>query len=244
MESPLHQFQVHPIVPISIAGFDVSFNNSALWMAISVALAYLLVMAGTRQHAMVPGRLQSVVEMAYEFVAGMLKDAAGKEGMRFFPVIFSLFIFLLFGNTIGLLPGAYTFTSQIIVTFFMALCVLTAVTVLGFVLHGWRFLSFFVPPGSPKVMAPLLVPIEVLSYLMRAVSLSIRLFCNMMAGHTMVAIFAGFVLPLGAYLIVPGFAPFIVIVALMGFEIVVAFLQAYVFTVLTCLYLNDAIHLH
>src|SRR4051794_8431858 len=165
---PLEQFEVHPVTALAeplfalhIAGFDVSFTNSALWMAIAVVAIYLLMMAGTRQHAMVPGRLQSVVELLYEFVANVLRDAAGKEGMRYFPVIFTLFTFILFGNMLGLIPGSFTFTSHIIVTFAMAVCVIVAVTVLGFVLHGWRFLTFFVPHGAPKFMLPILVPIEV-----------------------------------------------------------------------------------
>ena len=241
---PLHQFQIHTLVPINIAGFDVSFTNSSLWMAIAVACAYLLIMAGTRQHAMVPGRLQSVVELLYEFVAGVLRDAAGREGMRYFPLIFTLFVFILLGNLLGLIPGSFTFTSHIIVNFAMALTVVVAVTVLGFVLHGWHFLGFFVPGGAPKYMLPLLVPIEVISYCVRPISLSVRLFVNMMAGHAMLDVFAAFVVALSAYFVIPGIAPLAINVALYGFEFAVCFLQAYVFTVLTCIYLNDAIHMH
>ena len=241
---PIHQFVITPIVPITIAGVDVSFTNSSLWMALAVACAYLLVMAGTRQHAMVPGRLQAAVEMLYEFTANMLKDATGKEGMRYFPWIFTLFCFLLFGNLLGMVPGSYTFTSQIIVTFFMAVMVIIAVTAIGFWKHGARFFGFFVPHGAPGFILPLMVPIEILSYLVRPISLSVRLFCNMMAGHTMMKVFAAFVISLGSYYVVPGIAPLIIAVLLTGFEIVVAILQAYVFTVLTCLYLNDALHMH
>jgi F-type H+-transporting ATPase subunit a len=189
---------------------------------------------------MVPGRLQSIVEMAYEFVAGLVRDNAGKEGMKFFPWIFTLFLFIFAGNTLGLIPGSFTFTSHIIVTFAMAICVIVAVTAIGFYIHGLHFLTFFVPHGAPPVMYPLLVPIEVLSYCVRPVSLSIRLFVNMMAGHTMLKVFAGFVIALGVF----GVAPLAVTVALYGFEIAVAFLQAYIFTVLTCIYLHDAIHMH
>ncbi len=241
---PLHQFEIKTLVPISIAGFDVSFTNSSLWMAVAVLAAYMLIMAGTRQHAMVPGRLQSVVELMYEFVAGIIRDSAGKEGLRFFPVIFTLFIFILLGNMLGMIPGSFTFTSHIIVTFVMALAVFIGVTVLGFVIHGAHFLKFFVPHGAPKAMIPLLVPIEILSYCVRPISLSVRLFVNMMAGHTMMKVFAAFVVSLGSYFVVPGIAPLAITVALYGFEFAVAFLQAYIFTVLTCIYLNDAIHMH
>ncbi|MFO1069179.1 MAG: F0F1 ATP synthase subunit A [Geminicoccaceae bacterium] len=240
MADPLHQFEIKRIVPILIGDADVSFTNSSLWMVISVAVIYLLMMAGTRQRAMVPGRLQSIVEMAYEFVAGLVRDNAGKEGMKFFPWIFTLFLFIFAGNTLGLIPGSFTFTSHIIVTFAMAICVIVAVTAIGFYIHGLHFLSFFVPHGAPPLMYPLLVPIEILSYCVRPVSLSIRLFVNMMAGHTMLKVFAGFVIALGVF----GVAPLAVTVALYGFEVAVAFLQAYIFTVLTCIYLHDAIHMH
>ena len=242
MASPLEQFEIKPYVLIGAPDgtWDISFTNSALWMAISVVVAYGLVMLGMRQRAVVPGRLQSVVELAYEFVAGMVRDNAGKEGMRFFPWIFTLFLFILAGNMLGLIPGAFTFTSHIIVTFFMAICVIVAVTAIGFWIHGLHFLKFFVPHGAPPLMYPLLVPIEILSYCVRPVSLSIRLFVNMMAGHTMLKVFAGFIIALGIF----GIAPLAVTVALYGFEIAVAFLQAYIFTVLTCIYLHDAIHMH
>jgi F-type H+-transporting ATPase subunit a len=241
---PLHQFQIQPLLQIIIGGYDVSFTNSALWMAIAVLAAYLLIMAGTRQHAMVPGRLQSLVELSYEFVAGVLRDSAGREAMRFFPLIFTLFIFILLGNMLGLIPGSFAFTSHIIVTFTMALCVFIGVTVLGFVIHGWHFVKFFVPHGAPPVMLPLLVPIEIISYCVRPISLSVRLFVNMMAGHAMLEVFAAFVVALGAYFVLPGIAPLAITVLLYGFEVAVAFLQAYIFTVLTCIYLNDAIHMH
>ncbi|HJO96508.1 MAG TPA: F0F1 ATP synthase subunit A, partial [Rhodospirillales bacterium] len=177
----------------------------------------------------------------YEFIAGMVRDNVGNEGRKYFPFVFSLFMFILFANLIGLLPYSFTFTSHIIVTFAMAITVFLGVTVIGIVRHKLHFLSFFMPAGVPVVMAPILIPIEIVSYLSRPVSLSIRLFANMMAGHTMMKVFAGFVIPLG---ILGGWAPLAVDVALTGFEFLVAFLQAYVFTILTCLYLNDAIHLH
>ncbi len=196
---PLHQFQITPIVPITVAGADLSFTNSSLWMAIAVGLAYLLIMAGTRQHAMVPGRLQSVAELMYEFVAGILRDATGKEGMRFFPIVFTIFVFILMGNMLGMVPGSFTFTSHIIVTFAMAIAVWVGVTVIGFWYHGARFLAFFVPHGAPKALLPLLVPIEIMSYCVRPISLWVLLFCIMMAGHSMMKVFAGFFVSLGGF---------------------------------------------
>lgn len=240
MASPLEQFQIEPYVHIVVGNANLSFTNSSLWMGISTAAVYGLVMLGTRENALVPGRVQTVVEMAYEFVANMVRENAGKEAMRFFPAIFTLFMFILAGNLLGIIPGAFTFTSHIVVTFFMAICVFIGVTVLGFWLHGWRFLTFFVPPGAPKAMLPIMVPIEILSYFFRPISHSIRLFVNMMAGHTMLKVFAGFVGAMGIF----GILPLTVNVALDAFELVVAFLQAYIFTVLTCLYLHDAIHMH
>ena len=238
--SPLDQFVIKPIIPIQVAGADFSFTNASLWMAISVICVYTLVMLGTRQAALVPGRLQSVVELGYEFVASMIRDNAGREGMKYFPIIFSLFMFILFGNMLGMIPGSFTFTSHIIVTFFMAICVFLAVTVIGFMKHGLHFLTLVTPPGAPKAIWPLLVPVEVLSYCVRPISLSVRLFCNMLAGLTMMKVFATFAVALGIF----GFAPLLIIVALTGLKILVAFLQAYIFTVLTCVYLHDALHLH
>jgi F-type H+-transporting ATPase subunit a len=240
----LEQFEIIPLVPIHVAGTDVSFTNSSLWMAIAVGSAFLLMTAGIRRHALVPGRLQAAVELTYEFVAGIVRDSAGKEGMRFFPIVFTIFLFIFMGNMLGMIPGSFTFTSHIIVTAAMALAVWVGVTVIGFWYHGPGFLKFFVPSGAPKVMLPLLVPIEIMSYCVRPISLSVRLFCNMMAGHTMMKVFAGFIVSLGAYYVIPGLAPLAITVLLMGFEIMVAFLQAYIFTVLTCIYLNDAIHMH
>lgn len=237
---PLDQFQIQRILDIRVGGLDLSFTNSALWMTFAVIAVYSLIMLGTRQHAMVPGRLQSVVEMAYEFIAGVIRDSAGKEGLKFFPLIFTLFMFILLGNLLGMVPSSFAFTSHIIVTFFMAACVFIGVTVLGFILHGAHFLKFFVPEGAPKAMLPLIVPIEIISYCVRPISLSVRLFVNMMAGHTMLHVFAGFIVALGVF----GIFPLAVTVALYGFEFAVAFLQAYIFTVLTCIYLNDAIHMH
>ena len=210
-------------------------------MVLTVAAISLFLTLGMRQRLLIPGRWQSLAEISYEFIAGMIRDNVGSEGRKYFPFIFSLFMFILFGNLIGLIPYAFTFTSHIAVTFTMAVVVFLGVTIIAIARHGLHFFSFFLPTGVPKVMAPVLVPIEILSYLSRPISLSIRLFANMMAGHTMMKVFAGFIIPLG---ILGGWAPLSVDVALTAFEFLVAFLQAYVFTVLTCLYLNDAIHLH
>jgi F-type H+-transporting ATPase subunit a len=245
VSSPLEQFEIHTIVPIIIGGVDLSFTNSALWMSISVVSASAFLMLGARRRALVPGRWQVMTEMAYEFIANMIRDNVGDAGRRYFPYIFTLFMFVLFGNLLGLIPGAFTFTSHIVVTLALALTVFLAVTIVGIVKHGLHFFSFFVPSGAPALMMPLMIPIEIISYLSRPVSLSIRLFANMMAGHTMMKVFAGFVVPLGAATFgIGGLAPIAMDVALTGFELLVAFLQAYVFTVLTCLYLNDALHLH
>jgi F-type H+-transporting ATPase subunit a len=238
--SPLEQFDIEPILSITVGGLDLSFTNSSLWMAIAVLLAYGLVMLGARNSAMVPGRLQSLIELAYDFVAGMVRENAGHEGRQYFPFFFTLFMFILFGNTLGMLPGSFTFTSHIIVTFSMAICVLTAVTVLGILKHRLHFVRFFAPGGVPGFVLPLLVPIEILSYLMRPVSLSLRLAINMTAGHIMLVTFAGFIVALGIF----GIAPFALTVALVGLELAIAFLQAYVFTVLSCIYLHDCLYMH
>ena len=239
---PLQQFTIHRFVPINVAGVDLSFTNASLWMAIAVLLVYGLVMAGTREHAMVPGRLQSTVEILHEFVAGMIRDNVGAQGMRFFPAIFTLFMFILLANMLALIPAvSFSVTAQLIVNFFLAMTVIGVATVVGFKMHGLHFLKFFVPPGAPVALMPLLVPIEIISYVFRPISLSVRLFANMMAGHAMLDVFAAFVVMLG---VVFGLAPLALTVALYGLEVLVALLQAYVFTILTCIYLNDAIHMH
>jgi F-type H+-transporting ATPase subunit a len=242
--NPLEQFEIHPILPITVGDLNLSFTNSSLWMAISVLLIYALVMLGSRHASMVPGRLQALVEMSYEFIADMLGSTVGKDGRQYFPFVFTLFMFILFGNLLGMIPGSFTYTSHIIVTFSMAIFVVTAVTIIGIVRHGWHFFSFFAPSGCPIYVMPLLVPIEVLSYLIRPISLSVRLFVNMMAGHIMLKTFAGFIVALGSFYLVPAVAPLALTIGLTGLELAIAFLQAYVFTVLTCIYLHDAIHLH
>lgn len=238
---PMHQFEVHSIIPLQFGGVDASFTNSALWMVIAAGLVTALTVFGMRGRAMVPGRMQSIAELSYEFVANMIRDNVGTGGQRYFPFIFTLFMFVLFANLLGMIPYSFTVTSHIVVTFALAIFVFLGVTVIGFVKHGLHFLEFFVPKGIPVVLTPLLVVIEVISYLTRPVSLSVRLFANMMAGHTMLKVFAGFVIGMG---VIGGWAPLAFMVAFTGLEILVAALQAYVFAILTCIYLNDALHMH
>jgi F-type H+-transporting ATPase subunit a len=195
---------------------------------------------GTARASQVPGRVQSLAEMVYNFVANMLSDVAGKEARPYFPFVFSLFCFILFGNLLGMMPFGFTFTSRIIVTFALALTVFLVVTGIGFYMHGLHFLHFFLPPGVPMLLAPLMIPIEVFSYLVRPISLSVRLFANMLAGHIVLKVLASFAIMMGAFF----FIPFIFSVGFVGFEIFVALLQAYIFTMLTCVYLHDAIHMH
>lgn len=237
---PLEQFTIERIVPIHIGGVDISYTNAALMMTIAVFFVTALMVFATRRAALVPGRWQSVAEMSYEFVADMIDTNIGHGGRQFFPFIFTLFMFILFANLLGMIPYSYTSTSQIIVTFALAAVVFILVTTIGIVRHGFHFLSLFVPRGVPKVLLLLLVPIELLSYFIRPFTLSIRLFANMLAGHTMLAIFGGFAASIGAL----AFFPMGIDVLLVGLEFLVAVLQAYVFAILTCLYLNEAVHLH
>jgi len=237
---PLEQFKIEPLIPLHIGGLDVSYTNSALFMTIAVILITSLLVLGTRRGALVPGRLQSIAEISYEFVADMVETNAGHGAEPYFPFVFTLFMFVLFSNLLGLIPYSYTVTSQIIVTFALAAVVFIGVTIIGIVRHGTHFLRLFVPEGVPLVLLFLLVPIELLSYFIRPFTLSIRLFANMLAGHTMLAIFGGFAASVGLLAIFP----LAINIALVGLEILVAALQAYVFAILTCLYLRDALHLH
>ena len=209
-------------------------------MFIALGLVTLVMVYGMRHKALVPGRLQSMAEISYELIANLLRDNVGKAGMPYFPFVFSVFMFILAANLLGMLPYSFTFTSHIIVTFAMAATIFVGVTLIGFAKHGLHFFSLFLPSGTPVFLAPLIILIEVISYFVRPVSLSVRLFGNMVAGHTMLKVFAGFVIALGIF----GVAPLILIVALTGLEIGIAIIQAYVFTILTCIYLNDAVNLH
>ncbi len=239
-QSPLSQFEIKRWVPIEIGDLDVSFTNSSTFMVLTVIVTSAFLILGMRRNALVPGRWQSMVELLYIFIANLLKDTVGSEGRPYFPFIFTVFMFVLVGNLFGMIPYSFTFTSHIAVTFAMALVVFIGVTIIALIKHKLHFFTFFMPPGVPMVMAPLLVPIEIISYLSRPISLSVRLFANMLAGHTLLKVFAGFVISLGIF----GVFPLAFVIALTGLEVVIALLQAFVFTILTCLYLNDALHLH
>jgi len=239
-QSPLSQFEIKRWVPIEIGDYDISFTNSSTFMVLTVLTISLFLILGMRRKALVPGRWQSMAELSYMFIANLLKDTVGNEGRPYFPFVFTVFMFVLIGNLLGMIPYSFAFTSHIVVTFVMALVVFIGVTIIAIVKHKLHFFTLFMPPGVPIAMAPLLVPIEIISYLSRPISLSVRLFANMLAGHTLLKVFAGFVISLGLF----GVFPLAFVVALTGLEIVIAFLQAYVFTILTCLYLNDALHLH
>jgi F-type H+-transporting ATPase subunit a len=244
--NPMEQFEIKPIVPLHIAGYDVSFTQQSLLMVIVVVAASLFLTLAMSRRALVPGRMQSMAELSYEFVANMIHSATGEDGLKFFPFVFTIFMFVLFANFFGLVPWSFTITSQIAVTFALASLVILTVVVTGFARHGIGFLRLFVP-DAPILLLFLLVPIEVISFLTRPISLSVRLFANMLAGHTMLQVFAGFVIALGAaggVFTGLAIAPLLLIVAIMALEILVAFLQAYVFAILTCIYLNEALHLH
>ena len=243
---PIHQFQIKNLLTFGhIGGSEIAFTNSALFMLIAIAVIGALMIGATASRALVPGRMQSVAEMSYEFIADTLRSTAGSEGMKFFPLVFSLFMFILVVNMIGLIPYTFTVTSHIIITASLALLVFTIVIVYGFWKNGLRFFKLFAPSGIPIYLMPLIILIEVLSFLSRPLSHSLRLFANMLAGHITLKVFAGFITMLGAF----GFfgwlgalVPFALVVAVTALEFLVAFLQAYVFAILTCIYLNDAIH--
>jgi len=240
--NPMHQFEVYKIGPeINLGGINLSFTNASLFMVISAMLVISILFFGTKKKSLIPSKIQLITEMSYTFVAKMINDTAGSSAKPFFPFIFSLFTFVLFCNMVGMLPYSFTVTSHIIVTFVLASFVFISVTILGFAKHGFRYLELFVPKGVPIVLLPLIIIIEIISYLSRPISLSVRLFANMMAGHTMLKVFGGFVISLG---LLGGWLPLGFSVALTGLEILVAFLQAYVFAILTCIYLNDALNLH
>ena len=244
MPDPIHQFEIHPILPIKLFGWDVSFTNSSLYMVLAVLLIAGFYMVSMRARSLVPTRIQSVAEISHEFVAGMLRDSAGHSGMKYFPFVFSLFMFIFAANMLGMIPGAFTVTSHIVVTAALAALVFFTVLVVGFAKNGLHFLKLFVPEGVPILILPLVVAIEVISFLSRPISHSVRLFANMLAGHITLKVFGGFVVMLlgaGSYSILAPL-PLAFAVALTALEFLVAFLQAYVFTMLTCMYLNDALH--
>ena len=240
--NPMHQFKVYKIGPkIEISGIDLSFTNASLFMLISGTLIALFFLFGTKEKKIIPSKIQLISEMLYNFISKMISDTAGKKAKPYFPFIFSLFIFILVCNMVGMLPYSFTVTSHIIVTLTFAIFIFIGVTILGFIIHGFKYLKIFVPSGVPLILLPIISIIEIISYLRSPVSLSVRLFANMMAGHTMLKVFGGFVVSLG---LIGGWLPLSFSVALTGLEILVAFLQAYVFAILTCIYLNDALNLH
>jgi F-type H+-transporting ATPase subunit a len=244
MPDPIHQFEIHPLIPLKFFGWDVSFTNSSAFMLLAVILITAFLMMAMRTRSLVPTRLQSVAEVTHEFVAGMLRESTGESGMRYFPLIFTLFVFIFVCNMLGMIPGFFTVTSHIIVTAALAGLVFLSVLFVGFAKNGIRFLKLFVPQGVPIVILPLVVLIEVISFLSRPVSHSVRLFANMLAGHITLKVFGGFVVMLlsaGTFAALSPL-PLLMAVALTALEVLVAFLQAYVFTMLTCMYLNDALH--
>lgn len=239
--NPLHPFELHRYGDLSLFGIDISLNKAVITMWIVITLAVWILYQAGRGRRLVPTKLQSLAEMLVEFIRGMILDTMGKDGMRFLPFIASLFLFILFCNLLGLIPGSYTVTSQIVVTGAFALFVYTMSLVVGFALHGIKFLGILVPPGIPWWMTPFMIPIEIISQLARPMSLAVRLFANMTAGHTMLAVLFGMAVSLPIWI---GWAPFAFTIAIYGLELGIAFIQAYIFTILTCVYLGDAINLH
>lgn len=247
MSSPLHQFEIHTILPLNVAGYDVSLTNSSVFMILAVLSATLFFVFGMQKKALIPGRFQSAAEMLHNSVANIVSDTAGENSKPYFPLIFSIFIFILFCNLLGMIPFSFTVTSHIIITFALALIVFLAVTIIGFARHGLHFFTLFVPHGTPLVMVPFMFVLEIFSFCVRPFSLSIRLFANMMAGHIILKVFAGMAITLVAsggvtMLLLP--LPILLNVGLIGFEFFVAGLQAYIFSILAAVYLHDALELH
>ena len=247
MNSPVEQFTIKTLYVINLMGIDVSFTNASLFMILSIFCSIGFLYFGARKQSLVPNRIQCLVEMSYEFVANMVKENAGKGSQAYFPFVFTLFMFILFGNLLGMIPYSYTFTSQIAVTFTLAAIIFVGVTLIALFKHGFKFFTYFFPSGVPIALAPLLIPIEIISYFIRPISLSVRLFANMLAGHTMMKVFAGLIIMMGSaggLLKIGAVLPLLAVIGLTGLEFLVAALQAYVFSILTCMYLHDAIHLH
>ena len=241
MADPLHQFAIKPLIPINIGGLDLSFTNSALWMMLAIFCASALMIFLSRSRAMVPGRAQNIPEILYETIHGMTKDIIGYKGGQYFPFVFSIFMIVLFGNVLGMVPYGFTITSHIIVTAALGLLVIGVVTVMGFVNHGLHFLTLFAPKGLPLPIYLIIIPIELISFISRPFTLAVRLCANMTAGHIMLKVFAGFSVPLGIFF---GLGPMLFNTAIVGFELLVAVLQAYIFTILSCIYIKDAVELH
>ena len=246
--SPLEQFSITSLIPLHIGNLFFSFTNSSLFLALTTGfLAILFYMVTRKGGFLLSSRWQSFVEMIYEFLVSLVDEQIGSKGRKYFPLLFTIFVFLLFTNLIGMIPYSFTTTSHLVITFGLSLSLFIGITIIGFQTHGIHFFSYFLPKGAPLALAPLLVVLELVSYCFRAVSLGVRLFANMMAGHTLVKILSGFawtMLSVGGLLTIASSIPFAIVFALTGLEIGVACLQAYVFTILICIYLNDAINLH
>ncbi len=246
MADPIHQFIITPIAPLHVGGLDLSYTNSALWMTIAVITSIMFMTIAVSRKAIIPGRTQVLAETMYGFVASMIRENIGTAGMQYFPLVFTVFMVVLMGNMLGMVPYSFTYTSHLIVTAALAVSIFLMVVVIGIVRHGTHFFHLFLPPGVPMWLVPLIIPIEVLSFLVRPVTLSVRLFANMMAGHLVLKVFAGFcvaMLGMGTFGILAAMVPALFNVALITFEFLIAFLQAYVFTILTCIYLKDTIEI-
>lgn len=241
MAGPLQQFEIKPLAELTLGGMDVSFTNSSAWMFGAVACATLLTVFAVNPRALVPGRMQLIAEMCYGMVAGMVRDNVGDAGRKYFPFIFSIFMFVLFCNLLGMIPYSFTVTSHIAVTFAMAAVVFVGVTLIGLFKHGFKFFGLFFPHGAPPISGLIIVPIEVISYFSRPISLSVRLFANMTAGHIILKVLAGFIIQFGV-VVAPIMIP--ALVGVTALEFLVAAIQAYIFTILTCIYLNDSLNLH
>lgn len=244
MANPIQQFEIIPLIPLHVGNIDISFTNSALWMAIAVVVSTTLLSIAMNKQALVPNRMQAFAEIIYEFVANMIRENIGVKGRQYFPLIFTLFMIVLLGNMLGMIPYSFTYTSHIIVTAALAFLVFCAVIVIGLYKHGLHFFSLFLPPGVPMWLTPLVVPIEIMSFLTRPITLSVRLFANMIAGHIMLKVFAGLstsLVALGATGVLAGMVPMFFNSIMIAFEFLVAFLQAYVFAILSCIYLKDTV---
>ena len=241
MDNPLHHFELHTIIPLSLFGIDISVNQAVIMMWLVVAGVSLFFWFGARHRQLVPSKMQSLAEVSVEFLRALVLENMGERGLRFFPFLVTLFFFILFSNLMGLIPGTYTITSQLIVTALMAYVVYGMSLIVGFSIHGLRFLKIFVPPGTPKVLLPFMVPLEIFSHALRPITLAVRLFANMTAGHTILIVLFGLMLASGVFI---GWMPFGFTVAVYVLEVIVAFIQAYIFTILATVYIGDSIRLH
>lgn len=246
MADPIHQFEIKTIAPLQLAGMDISFTNSSLWMMVAVITSVTFLSLAMSKKAIIPGRMQMMAELMYEFVANMVRENIGTEGRKYFPFVFTIFIVVIMGNMLGMIPYSFTYTSHIAVTGVLALSIFLIVTLFGLFKHGMHFFSLFSPPGVPLVLKFMIVPIEMLSFFIRPITLSVRLCANMVAGHMILKVFAGFCvsfMSMGALGMALGIVPMLFNTVMIAFEFMIAFLQAYVFTVLTCIYLKDSVEI-